>query len=282
MTFFVSVGGKMTLPLYIIIGAGLVFIVWIFYADIKKDIRRKKIIKEPFPAQFVEILEKRLPFYSRLNLDLKAMLHGKILVFLDEVRFEGCAGQEITDEIKLTISGQASLLLLNDESSFFNLLKVILVYPSTYVAKSQQPDGTVEESVRLGESWMTGEVILAWDDVLHGIKNTSDGQDVVIHEFAHQLDQQSGAGNGAPVLHGSTSYASWARVLGHEYKELKKRKQNFKKTLMDKYGATNPAEFFAVATETFFEKPEQMQERHPELFEELKKYYRIDPLIFAD
>ncbi|PKL46161.1 MAG: hypothetical protein CVV42_17420 [Candidatus Riflebacteria bacterium HGW-Riflebacteria-2] len=267
--------------MYLIIGAGFLFIVWIFYADIRKGIRRRKILKEPFPDHYVEILARQLPFYSRLSEDMKIILHGKILVFLDEVRFEGCGGQEITDDIKLTISGQASLLLINDEGSFFNLLQVVLVYPSTYVAKKNHPDGTIEESVRLGESWMTGEVILAWDDVLHGIKNTNDGQDVVIHEFAHQLDQQSGAGNGAPVLNGPTAYASWARVLGHEYKELKKRKQKFKKTLMDKYGATNPAEFFAVATETFFEKPEQMQEKHPELFEELKKYYRIDPLILA-
>jgi len=135
--------------------------------------------------------------------------------------------------------------------------------------------------VRLGESWLSGTVVLAWDDVRHGIRNTDDGQDVVLHEFAHQLDQESGAGNGAPILHGRTSYASWARVLGQEYQELKKRSKKFKKTLMDKYGATNPAEFFAVATETFFEKPEKMKEKHPELYEELKKYYNLDPESFS-
>lgn len=269
----------MTLFIIVLLGVGFIF--WIFYADIRKDMRRREIVKMPFPGEYAAILEERLPFYSRLAAEMKTMLHAKILVFLDEIRFEGCAGQEITDEVKLTVSGQASLLLLNDESSFFNLLQVVLVYPSTYVAKALQPDGTIEESVRLGESWMTGTVVLAWDNVVHGIKNTNDGHDVVLHEFAHQLDQQSGSANGAPVLKGLTSYACWAQVLGREYKELKKRKQNFKKTLMDKYGATNPAEFFAVATETFFEKPEKMQEKHPELFEELKKYYRLDPLMFT-
>ncbi|MBU1105368.1 MAG: zinc-dependent peptidase [Candidatus Riflebacteria bacterium] len=251
-----------------------------FYPDIKKRNRRKKTIQQSFPDNFVAILEKQLPFYASLPEKLRLLLHQKILAFLDEVRFEGCGDLTITDEIRLTIAGQASMLLLNDQDSYFNILQVVLVYPSAYVAKTANPDGTFEESVRLGESWVSGTVVLAWDDVLHGIQNTNDGQDVVLHEFAHQLDQESGSGNGAPVLKGRTSYASWAKVLGREYKELKKRSENFKKTLLDSYGATNPAEFFAVATETFFEKPEKMKEKHPELYAELKKYYNLDPCDF--
>jgi len=261
--------------LYLLIGFAILTIFLIFYPDIRKQKRRKKIIDQTFPAEFAKILEKQLPFYSSLPEELKRLLHQKILVFLDETRIEGCGGLTINDEIRLTIAGQASMLLLNDDDSYFNILQVILVYPSAYIAKKANPDGTFEESVRLGESWVTGTVVLAWDDVLHGIQNTNDGHDVVLHEFAHQLDQESGSGNGAPILKGRTSYASWAKVLGQDYKELKKRSKNFKKTLLDHYGATNPAEFFAVATETFFEKPEKMQEKHPELYAELKKYYKI-------
>ncbi len=266
---------------YFLIGIALVSIFIIFYPDFKKNRRRKELISKPFPEEYAQILEQQLPFYAPLPDHLKKMLHGKILVFLDEIRFEGCGGVSIDDEIRLTISGQASMLLLNDPRSFFNILEVVLVYPSTYVAKMANPDGTFEESVRLGESWVTGTVVLAWDNVFHGIQNINDGHDVVLHEFAHQLDQESGSGNGAPILMGRTSYASWSKVLGNDYKELKKRTKNFKKTFLDSYGATNPAEFFAVATEHFFEKPEKMKEKHPELFEELKKYYNLDPSIFS-
>lgn len=260
---------------------GIILIILVFLPGIKKAKRRKEIIKKEFPESYKNILIKRLPLYRYLTEEQKKHLHGKILVFLDEVRFEGCAGLEMNDEIKLTIAGQACLLLLNHKDSFFNIITTILVYPSAYIAKQQNPDGTVDEgNVRLGESWTTGTVVLSWDNIIQGIKNTNDGHDVVLHEFAHQLDQEDGSGNGAPILKDSSRYAVWARVLGKEYKELKKRKKKFKKTTLDYYGATNPAEFFAVATETFFEKPEQMQKKHPQLFAELKKYYKLDPLTF--
>lgn len=265
---------------FLVVIIALIIIFLTFYPDIRKRNRRKEVVKQAFPDNFAAILEKQLPFYSSLPEKLKLRLHEKILVFLDEVRFEGCGGQNITDMIRLTIAGQAAMLLLSDDDSHFNILQVVLIYPSAYIAKTANPDGSVEESVRLGESWVSGTVVLAWDDVLQGIQNTNDGQDVVLHEFAHQLDQESGSGNGAPLLKGRTSYASWAKVLGRDYKELKKRSENFKKTLLDRYGATNPAEFFAVATETFFEKPEKMQEKHPELYAELKKYYGLDPCNF--
>jgi len=260
---------------FLVVIIAIIIIFMTFYPDIKKRNHRKEVVKQAFSDIFAAILEKQLHYYSSLSEELKLRLHKKIQVFLDEIRFEGCGGQEITDIIRLTIAGQASMLLLSDDDSYFNILQVVLVYPSAYVAKTANPDGSVEESVRLGESWVSGTVVLAWDEVLQGIQNTSDGQDVVLHEFAHQLDQESGSGNGAPLLKGRTSYASWARVLGRDYKELKKRSKNFKKTLLDRYGATNPAEFFAVATETFFEKPEKMQEKHPELYAELKKYYGL-------
>jgi Mlc titration factor MtfA (ptsG expression regulator) len=268
--------------LHFLLAFAAFLIFWVFYPGFKKRAWRKELSKKPFPVEYTALLEKQLPFYKTLPDELKKRLHGKVLVFLDEVRFEGCGGLELDDEIRLTIAGQASMLLLNNEDSYYNIITTVLVYPSAYLAKQALPDGTIkEESVRLGESWTTGTVVLAWDNVQQGIKNTNDGHDVVLHEFTHQLDQEDGSGNGAPILEGNSSYASWSRVLGKEYKEHKKRTKKFKKTVMDRYGATNPAEFFAVATETFFEKPEQLQQKHPELFEELKNYYNIDPMQFV-
>ena len=131
--------------------------------------------------------------------------------------------------------------------------------------------------ILLGESWSSGKVILAWDNVLHGSRNFVDGQNVVLHEFAHQLDSESGSTNGAPILVGKNCLRTWASTLSEEFEELQKDAWKGKRSLIDHYGATNPAEFFAVATETFFEKPHQMARHHEELFEVLECYYRIDP-----
>jgi hypothetical protein len=140
-------------------------------------------------------------------------------------------------------------------------------------------DGIVSEGRKglLGESWSNGKVILAWDNVLHGSSNFVDGQNVVLHEFAHQLDSESGSADGAPLLAGKSCYRSWAAALSQEFEELQKDSRYDRRSLMDHYGATNPAEFFAVATETFFEKPRQMAKNHSDLFRVLHEYYRIDP-----
>ncbi|KPK40104.1 MAG: hypothetical protein AMJ65_10870, partial [Phycisphaerae bacterium SG8_4] len=159
-------------------------------------------------------------------------------------------------------------------------LRTILVYPHTYAAATTSSDGniTIEgRSVRLGESWQNGPVVLAWDSVTGGTSNIADARNVVLHEFAHQLDQQDGAADGAPNLEHRSRYVAWARVLGAEYERLQRSKKKHRRSVMNQYGATNPAEFFAVATETFFEKAKQMKKRHPELYDELREYYKLDP-----
>jgi Mlc titration factor MtfA (ptsG expression regulator) len=156
----------------------------------------------------------------------------------------------------------------------------VLVYPRAYVAKSKESDGsTVSEhdSVRLGESWGGGTIVLSWSSSRHGGVNFQDGQNVVIHEFAHQLDQIDGMADGIPILE-SGCYASWAAMLGKEYKRLVHKAMKNQKTVLDHYGATNEAEFFAVASECFFEKPRQMTKKHPELYEALKGYYGLNPV----
>ena len=219
------------------------------------------------------MIRKNVPLYNRLPEPLKEQLHGLVNVFIAEKRFEGCGGLEMTDEIKVTIAAQASMLLLNRRPTYFPKLRTILVYPHTYVAKQNGRD-----SVRLGESWQNGPVVLTWDSVKGGARNVHDGKNVVLHEFSHQLDQEDGSADGAPILESRSCYATWARVLSEEYDRLRAKKKKFRRSVLNKYGATNPAEFFAVATEAFFEKAKQMKKKNPELYEELKTYYKLDPL----
>ncbi len=181
-------------------------------------------------------------------------LKKNILLFLADKSFHGCNGLIINDEMRITIAAEACLLLLNRKTSIYSRLKHILVYPTTFKTKhnNQNPDGTISQGERtlLGESWHNGKIILSWDDVTFGAQNIHNGHNVTLHEFAHQLDSESGSSNGAPLL-GKHAWKSWAEVLTNEFKELNQAQERHHKSVMDFYGATNPAEFFAVATETF-------------------------------
>ena len=138
------------------------------------------------------------------------------------------------------------------------------------------------EESRLGEAWLRGAIILSWDEVRRDARDFDDGSNVTFHEFAHQLDQQDGSFDGAPLLEKSSHYRSWARVLMKEYQALGRAAERGQETLIDPYGATEPAEFFAVVTEAFFEMPKALNEEHPELYAELKKFYRQDTLARLD
>lgn len=223
-----------------------------------------------------------MPYYGLLSEDEQAELRKLIQVFLAEKRFEGCGGQRITDEIRVTIAAQACILLLNREHDYYAGLHSILVYPSAYVAPAKFMDevGVIHEGDedRLGEAWLRGSVILAWDEVRQDAYDIHDGFNVTLHEFAHQLDQQDGSFDGAPLLGKPSHYRSWARVLMKEYQALGQAAERGQETLIDQYGATEPAEFFAVVTEAFFEMPDALNEEHPELYAELKKFYRQDTL----
>ncbi len=261
----------------------VIVLVLVFFVGkiVSRRIRRTHLLAMPFPQEWKQIIQKNVPLYNRLPDSLKQQLGGLVNVFIAEKKFEGCGGLEITDEIRITIAAQASMLLLNRKAHYFPKLHTILVYPHTYAAKTVSSNGSVtinDQSVRLGESWQNGPVVLAWNSVTGGTMNIADARNVVLHEFAHQLDQEDGAADGAPILEHRSSYVAWARVLSKEYEFLQKKKKKRRKSVMSKYGATNPAEFFAVATETFFEKSKQMKKRHPELYDELKNYYKLDPV----
>jgi Mlc titration factor MtfA (ptsG expression regulator) len=248
-----------------------------------RTLRRRRATSVPFPEEWDRILEKNFPLDAMLPEDARKRLRSQIQVFLSEKRFEGLGGLAMSDEIRVTIAAQACLLLLNRGDVHYPRLGSILVYPTAYEAPVAARDrGIVTEGrqVRLGESWSTGAVVLSWDDVLHGAADCCDGHNVVLHEFAHQLDMENNVADGAPLLPRRSMYVAWARVLGREFKLLRRAVAQRHRSVMDAYGATNPAEFFAVATETFFEKPIELRERHPELYDQLKEFYGQDPVSY--
>jgi len=248
--------------------------------DFFRDHRRKALLAEPFPTGWTGILQENMAHYAYLTDQEKSRLHNDLRIFISEKNWEGCGGLTITDEIKVTIAGQACLLLLNLKHDYFPNVESVLVYPTDYIAKetSAGPGGIVEDgpSNRLGEAWRIGPVVLSWQDVKSDGMNEMDGHNVTLHEFAHKLDLDDGAADGVPRLADDAQYERWAEVMSAEYERLVKNAEHGHKTLLDEYGATNAGEFFAVATECFFEKSRQMREKLPELYEVLKSYYKQD------
>jgi MtfA peptidase len=246
-----------------------------------KHRRRRRITSRPFPQEWQAILEQNVPLYSRLPESDREELRRHILIFLAEKRFEGCGGLEVTDEIRVTIAAHACILLLHRQTDYYPGLKSILIYPSAYVAPDVRHfvGETIVESddVRLGESWHHGSVVLSWDDVRRTAADLRDGQNVVLHEFAHQLDSSGGRGDSTPVLRDHSSFLAWARALGRDYERFQRAVQHRRPEVLDEYGATDPAEFFAVATECFFETPSDLRRVYPRLYEELRRFYQQDP-----
>ncbi|MEH1815208.1 MAG: M90 family metallopeptidase [Nostoc sp.] len=247
--------------------------------------RRNRLKHRPFPALWNAIIENNLPIYLCLSPDEIRRLQGHIQVFLAEKQFIGCRGLQVTEEMKLTLAAVACLLLLNERGQYFPRLRSILVYPNAYFVQETNSVGkyVVEERrvARLGESWTNDQVVVSWEQVKQDINNWRDGRNVVLHEFAHQLDQEDGKAEGVPILQHNSDYTIWAKVMTEAYQQLCNDVLQGAKTVMDSYGATNPAEFFAVATETFFEKPHQLLSKHPALYEQLQRYYQLDPVQWA-
>lgn len=242
--------------------------------------RRQRLLTKPVAADWLALLDTRLPVFARLQADEQRQLLDLVRLFLAEKKFHGCAGQQITDEVRVLIAAQACLLLLNRRTAVFPRLQHILVYPAAFTKEQEElnEDGTVSlvQTDMLGESWHYGKVILSWDDIEYGLANFGDGENVVLHEFAHQLDAESGSEDGTPPLRHNDSRV-WAAVMQREFAALTRAAENEEETVMDPYGASDPVEFFAVATETFFELPALMYDWHPQLFAELQRFYCVDP-----
>ena len=248
--------------------------------------RRERLRSQSFPAPWRKILDENLPVFQRLRAADQAELLGHVQVFLAEKHFEGCGGLELTDEIRVTIAAQACLLLLHRKTDYYPNLHSVLVYPSGYREEGERyiGGGVWEEGPedRLGHTARElRALVLAWDAARHGASDPSDGQNVVLHEFAHQLDFENRSADGTPDLATHSEYLAWARVMGNEFAALCAAQAGGEATLLDWYGATNPTEFFAVATEAFFERPRALQARHPELYAELQRFFQQDPVAFS-
>ncbi|NJM19033.1 MAG: zinc-dependent peptidase [Richelia sp. SL_2_1] len=260
---------------------GLIVITILFSPTLIKQ-QRNRLKNRPFPPLWNSMMENHLPIYLYLSPTERRRLQGHIQVFLTEKQFIGCNGLQITEEIKVIIAAVACLLLLNERGKYFPKLRSILVYPTAYFAQETTVSGNyiVEEKrvIRLGESWSRDQLVLSWEQVKQDTQNWHDGHNVVLHEFAHQLDQEDGKADGVPILQTQSDYDNWSKVMTKEYNQLCNDVQQQRKTVMYSYGATNPAEFFAVATETFFEKPQQLQKKHSSLYKLLQNYYQLDPV----
>lgn len=249
--------------------------VWLY----RKHGARARLMSSPLSDAQRSVIRACVPLYSRLPAPLKDRLEGKINLFLGQVDFQGCNGLEVTEEMRLSIAAQACLMIVAKDIWYENL-RTILIYPGAFKSRMIAHDGPVvseQEVVRIGESWSRGPVVLSWPHAADGAHIDDDGHNVVLHEFAHQLDDLSGYTDGAPILAHDHSEGEWARVIGGGYWRLADQVDAGRETFLDPYGATAPEEYFAVIVEYFFERPIDLQREEPEVYAQLAKFFALDP-----
>lgn len=234
------------------------------------------------PAHWRSLISEQVSLTARLTEEEWSRLLGLVHRFVREKNFEGIDGLVITEAMKVIIAAQACLLLLHVAMDRpFPDVKSVLVYPGTFVPRTPDLDRHMRSEVSepvptLGES-LKSVIVLSWESVQQGLSRPGDGHNVVLHEFAHQLDQEDGYVDGIPLLEAPSSTRVWANVLRERFAELQRKAEEGEPDLLSFYGATNRAEFFAVATETFFTRPAELRDRYPDLYRELKGFYRQDP-----
>ncbi|GMW03083.1 MAG: hypothetical protein AMXMBFR84_42190 [Candidatus Hydrogenedentota bacterium] len=243
--------------------------------------RRKRILSRSLSSVQTDCIERNVPYSRYLPDESRMELYRHTQIVLAEKNFEGCGGLELSDAMRVTIAAQASVLLLHRETDFFPRLMSILVYPDDFISPRdafETFDGIVEsEAVLSGESSELGAIALSWSQIRYDIRHPNDGFNVILHEFAHQIDSENLEADGAPLLELQSDYDEWVRVLGEEYQRLNDALSTRGPSALDAYGASDPAEFFAVATESFFEKPHALRRRHEALYQVLSNFYRQDP-----
>jgi len=249
-----------------------------------KQYRRRKIRAAPFPPGWEKALETRVALYRALPVPDRAEIRRQTLVFLSEKSFEGCSKLAVSEEMKLTVAAQACLLILRRPGDYYPRLRSILLYPHPFIAKLSwaEEEGLVheEEEERDGESWREGAVVLAWDEVRRDSRGG--GRNIVLHEFAHQLDEEDGTADGCPLLADPDLRARWTKVMTGEFGRLGREVDAGRRTFLDEYGAEDPAEFFAVATESFFTRGRLLARRHPDLYDLFRRYYGQDPAAWEE
>lgn len=274
-----------TIEIIMLAALGAAIVIGIIIGAVFRSNREKNLMVRELPDEWMAILKRNVALYRFLPEELKKELQGRINIFIDEKEFEGCGELAITDEIKVTIAANACILLLNKKLECYPTLNSVLVYPSAYIARGAGRIGNQmiqgNENALDGESWEYGNVVLTWDAVKYESRKLGIGSNVVLHEFAHQLAQANGASDGIPILHTREEYERWNKIMEEEFNELCDETENGIEDVIGEYGATNRAEFFAVATEAFFSCPKLMQQKHPALYLELKGFYLLDPAAWS-
>lgn len=270
------------LPALLLLGAILAAAGWFFGQPWWRRRRRMALAAQPFPAHWQQWLHERTGLTQQLPPALLPRLQGLIRIFVHEKRFVGCNGLTVTEEMRVVIAAYACLLLVNRPDvprvHFYDELMSILVYPTAFVVRETQHlgHGIVTEGPRVlsGQAWNAQRILLSWDDIEEGMRA---GHNVVLHEFAHYLDMEDESMDGAPGLGSLRAYQQWSSVFWSEYERLRADIEAGRPTFLDPYAASEPAEFFAVATETFYQQPRELEQQHPGLYEQLRRYYRVDP-----
>ncbi|MEM7752398.1 MAG: M90 family metallopeptidase [Pseudomonadota bacterium] len=240
---------------------------------------RAALLAAPLTDEERALLARHVPLLDRLPPELRPALEGKINRFLHQVQFVGCDGQEVTEAMRLSIAAQACLLIVNVDR-WYDTLRTILIYPGAFKSHQKQQDGFIvheRDEIRSGESWVRGPIVLSWPHSEQGARNDRDGHNVVLHEFAHQIDQLSGHTDGAPLMNKGQSFAEWSRVFLEAFERHQARVDKGARTVLDAYGATAHEEFFAVAVELFFERPDKLQADVPEVYDQLVTLFKLDP-----
>lgn len=245
--------------------------------------RRNKLLEQPFPAAWEQILDDDVAIWRKLDDDARARLRDLTTVFIAEKHWEGCGGLALADEHRVTIAALACVLLLGREHALYEDVESILVYPSAVVAPARElgvferGGDVVDPAGRalLGEAHLRGPVILAWDDVQAGARGGR--RNVVFHELAHKIDMVDGTIDGTPPLPDRDARRRWAEVCSKEFLELRARVEAGKPSFLDDYGATNEAEFFAVATEAYWCVPAALRRKEPQLYDVLAAFYQFEP-----
>jgi len=265
------------LPALIVLAAALVLAAAIAAWTVLSAARRRKLLGAPFPEPWRQTLVSEVALYRLAPLEIKPRLHDLIRLFLLDKRFEGCQGLRVTDKMRLVVAAQACLLALNRRTAPFPGVSTVLLYPGAFVTLEDGEDdmGWVEgEEARDGESWGDGAVILSWNETIREARSLKSGSNVVLHEFAHQVDEENGATDGMPRFDDNAREAEWREVMDREYDRLRRSK---KPSVIHDDAAESMAEFMATATESFFTRPRRLRQESPALYGVLSRLYGVDP-----
>ncbi len=264
-----------------ILGGGVLLALWFLSEPWRAGRRRRRSLGTPTPAHWQRLIERHVPVYRRMPPELHAPLYDRMKLFLDEKQFYGCNGLTVTEAMRVAVAAHAALLVLRREPPHYPDLQAILLYPEAFIVRHAEVDaaGVVDDSERVlaGESWSTGRVVLSWADMLQAVRHPGEGRNVALHEFAHQLDAETGA-PGVPALADAAAYRAWSKAFSDAFARLRQRVARHGSTgVIDAYGATSPAEFFAVSVEAFWESPGALRTEEPALYALLSNYFQIDP-----